>query len=680
MTYGKYQMRPIRAVGLLALLAILAIAISVALLLSNLRARDLEHSRLEMVSLTKAFIRQTEQNLGNIDLVLLGVQERLQTAYGRQFDLGSVPTHLLLGARVASMRDISALFIVDADGHVVNSSREYPVETQLVTDRRYFTAFTHGSDPGLLIDHPVRSRRDGTWSWHLARRLSGPNGKLQGVLVATVNVAQFEQLYNFVKLDFDRPFSIYMEDGTLIASIPHREAQIGDRAPELGTEALPAPGEDIRMRTHARGDGGRQRFALGRSAQFPVLVSVTDDEDEALLSWRETAWPILGGSALICALIAIATGVLIGELLREQDLAKALSGAHDRYHRTVDSLMDGIVAIDESQRILVFNKAAEHMFGRKAEDVLGQTLDLLLPDNAHAIHQQHVADFARQGPMSKAMGPQLEIIGRRANGSEFPIESTISKTVVGGKRQMTAVLRDITERQRNEENLRALNLQLRKFSESLQSVREEERSRISRELHDELGQQLTGLKLEFAWLGSRLLEGRTVVYDDIASMRAALDTALASVRRISTELRPLILDELGFAEGIQWLSGEFSKRTGVHTTLDMSDASHIQDETLASGLFRIVQESLTNITRHAQARNVEIRIAMEADHLLLSVRDDGKGIADVAKRSDSIGLLSMRERAIAMGASFAIESSAGVGCTVSVKLPPSALNSKKETV
>jgi len=584
-----------------------------------------------------------------------------------------------LSARVGSLRHISALSLVDADGYVVNTSREYPFKPTSIADRAYYKSFAAGAtSTGLFIDKPVRSRRDGTWHWHMSRAIHGTDGKFRGVVVATVDVQQYEQLYNFVKLDFERPFSIYLSDGTLVASIPHRESQIGDRAPELGTDKLPVPGDDVRMLTHARGDGGRQGFALGHAAQFPILVSVTNDEEEALYSWRETAWPIFLGSILVCVLIVVAAGLLINELIREEALTKELSGANDRYHQTIDSVMDGIVATDESHNILVFNPAAERMFGLSAKAVIGHSLDTLLPHRLRDAHQQHVGAFTESGDASKSMGPQLEITGRRADGTEFPIESTISQTLIGGKRQLTAVLRDVTERRRNEENLREMNAQLRKLSESLQSVREEERSRISRELHDELGQQLTGLKLEFSWLSNRMLEGREVTRDEINAMRLLLDKALASVRRISTELRPLILDDLGFAAAVAWQIDEFGKRTGITTEQDLTAADTVADEALASGLFRIVQESLTNVARHADATSAEVRIVSDTESLILTVHDNGKGINHSLGRSTGIGLVSMRERAIALGAVFAIHSNPGEGCTIEVRLPLTAPSLSKE--
>jgi signal transduction histidine kinase len=211
-------------------------------------------------------------------------------------------------------------------------------------------------------------------------------------------------------------------------------------------------------------------------------------------------------------------------------------------------------------------------------------------------------------------------------------------------------------------------MQLRKLSESLQTVREEERTRISRELHDELGQQLTGLKLEFSWLSNRILEGREVTRDEIQAMRAQLDDSIAAVRRISTELRPLILDDLGFADAVAWQIEEFKRRTGIATVLEMESAPLQVGDDVSSGLFRIVQESLTNIARHAQATQVRVSVQADSGNLVLSIQDNGIGISDARQRGDGIGLISMRERATAMGARFNVQSAAGQGCVIVVSL------------
>jgi PAS domain S-box-containing protein len=385
--------------------------------------------------------------------------------------------------------------------------------------------------------------------------------------------------------------------------------------------------------------------------------------------WRETSIPIVSGAVLVCGFIFIAALMLSGELAREAKLARALRDAHDRYHRTVDSLMDAIVAVDESHNVILFNPAAERMFGVPADEVFGTPLQRLLPHRSRANHQKHIEGFARSEGGSRAMSPNLEIMGLRSDGTEFPIESTISQTLVDGKSQLTAVLRDVTARRRAEAELREMNRQLRGLSASLQNVREQERTRIAMELHDDLGQQLTGLKLELSWLGGRVKEGRQPTTAEVDTMRHQLDAAIASVRRIATELRPPILDDLGFGEAVSWQASEFAKRSGLDVRVDLEAADRVEDNAVATALYRIVQESLTNIVRHAGASKVEVSLGADDNALVLTVRDNGTGISDAARHGSGIGLVSMRERATALGGHLTIISTPGRGTMITVTLP-----------
>ena len=286
------------------------------------------------------FLEQAEQNFEAADLVVQGIQERLQSEFGRQLDLDSMPIRLPLGTRLIGMRQVSSLFVLDEAGLVVNSSREKPPARVSLADRDYFRLLAQSATPRLVIDKPVRRRVDGGWTLHLARRLETPDGRFRGVIVAGLNIARFERMYGFIKLDYPRPTAICLADATLVAGVPHRENLIGDRAPELGVMALPGQGDDVRMVTHVSGDGGRQVFALGRAAKFPLLVGVTTDEELALAAWRETSIPMAIGAVLVCLFIGSVAGLLVRELRREEVLARDLGEANDRHDHTIDSVMD----------------------------------------------------------------------------------------------------------------------------------------------------------------------------------------------------------------------------------------------------------------------------------------------------------------------------------------------------
>ena len=163
-------------------------------------------------------------------------------------------------------------------------------------------------------------------------------------------------------------------------------------------------------------------------------------------------------------------------------------------------------------------------------------------------------------------------------------------------------------------------------------------------------------------------------------MRQLLDTAIASVRRIATDLRPPILDDLGFGEAVKWQTGEFAKRSGLDITLDLQAQALVEDDLVATALFRIVQESLTNVARHAGATQVKVSLTADESNLLLTVSDNGAGIAADARTGNGIGLVSMRERATALGGKFNIAGVPGAGTTIAVTLPLTRPVVLKETV
>ncbi|MEI7611436.1 MAG: PAS domain S-box protein [Betaproteobacteria bacterium] len=666
--------RPKTAVSLLTLLTIFLIVAAVLLLTLDMRKRELAHAQLETLSITKMLMEQTEEAFDTSDLILKGIQDRLQTAYGSQFSLDSFPVHLLLSARITGITRISTLFIVDVDGRVINSSGNYPASRISVTDREYFKNFSADKKESLFISRPVRRLSDKSWTLHLARKIFGSDGKYRGIIVAAVSLDYFEKLYEFMELDFVRPIALYRTDGILVASKPHRENSIGEQAIELDAETLSVPEGALRTVIHISGDGTQQVFSLGRVKRFPLLVSVTNEQDEALASWRETATPIALGAGLVCVFIIFAAALLIRELSREHLLSEALRESDDRYHRTIESVTDAIIAIDEKQAIILFNPAAERMFGLSVEESSGRQIEDLISETQQIAFRKYLNDNFYSDPDSLALSPPEEFSGRHTNGREFPIESSISKTLIGGKFQLTAVLRDITLRRQAEAEQKESNRQLRKLSAALQKVREQERTRIAHELHDDLGQQLTGLKLDLSWLNGRLREGRPIQHDKLDTMRHLLDTAIAAVRRISTELRPQILDDLGFGEAVIWQAGELSKRSGIEITLNLPAAEFIESDALATAMFRIVQESLTNIVRHAEATHVNIQLVADSGNFVLTIIDNGKGFAPSARKI-GIGLISMRERATALGGTFTFTNQPEGGTAIRVSVPMNQLDS-----
>ena len=211
---------------------------------------------------------------------------------------------------------------------------------------------------------------------------------------------------------------------------------------------------------------------------------------------------------------------------------------------------------------------------------------------------------------------------------------------------------------------------LRELAANLESVREEERTQIARELHDQLGQALTGMKFDLAWLTNRLVKKDASLAQKAAAITVEMDTMIKTVRRIATELRPGMLDDLGLAASIEWQARDFEKRTGIVCTVNVPivDLPLARDQSVA--LFRIFQEALTNVARHASAQIIEVKLTATPEEWILEVCDDGRGIQaqEIAGRH-SLGLLGMRERAMRLGGTFEIKGFPGEGTTVTVSFP-----------
>lgn len=235
--------------------------------------------------------------------------------------------------------------------------------------------------------------------------------------------------------------------------------------------------------------------------------------------------------------------------------------------------------------------------------------------------------------------------------------------------RMVGTSQDITEQHQVRMELENSRKRLQDLCAHLESVREEERSRIAREVHDELGQKLTALKIDIAWIKRRLAENESAALDKLQSMSALVDTTIGSVQKITAELRPQILDILGLFAAIEWEAKEFEARTGVKCWLNMRNDVKM-DKQRSTTLFRIFQESMTNVARHANASNVHVILKEQEKSLFLEIRDDGKGITpDRISNSKSFGLIGIQERVFLLGGDVAFSGSPEKGTSVTIKLP-----------
>lgn len=223
--------------------------------------------------------------------------------------------------------------------------------------------------------------------------------------------------------------------------------------------------------------------------------------------------------------------------------------------------------------------------------------------------------------------------------------------------------------------------ELRALSRHLQILIERERTRIAREIHDELGQELTGLKFDISWLRDRALESSSSSEPELGKLNATLqniDAAIHSVRKIATELRPPVLDTLGLTAAIEWQAADFENRTGINCKLSQMEEDIPVDRDCATAVFRIFQESLTNIARHAKATEVQINLERRNGRLVLRLQDNGKGIQpEDVHGSRSLGILGMQERVRLLNGELSIAGNDGQGTVVSVEIPLKSENSDR---
>mgnify|MGYP001545679643 CR=1 FL=1 len=270
------------------------------------------------------------------------------------------------------------------------------------------------------------------------------------------------------------------------------------------------------------------------------------------------------------------------------------------------------------------------------------------------------------------MGEDVAIETLKTGATDYVLKTRLNR--LGPS--VTRALRECTERKERhqaQEKLRQTNEQLRALTAHLQHVREEERTRIARQVHDELGQALTGLKLDLSWLAGHLPPGSRLLQQKTRALAKGIDATIQTVRRISTDLRPGILDNLGLVAAIEWQAQEFQLRTGIRCTTVLPQIETMWDAGFSTAFFRIFQETLTNVIHHAGATQVRVTLDAVAGSLALVIRDNGRGISEAEIGSaKSIGLIGMRERAKLMAGEVVFAGVAGLGTTVTVRIPIAA--------
>ncbi len=282
------------------------------------------------------------------------------------------------------------------------------------------------------------------------------------------------------------------------------------------------------------------------------------------------------------------------------------------------------------------------------------------------------ADLVMQKAIENKKGYSYQYRIRANNGTVKHILET-AEVILNEKTGFTGLkgtAQDITHLIKAEEKLQSSYKQIKQLVTHQQEIREQERTNMAREIHDELGQQLTGLKMYISWLNKKLINQEPEIKDKFNAAIELIENTIKTVRKISMELRPSMLDDLGLMAALEWQSNEFEKRSGIHTVFINQTGNREIPARLKTGLFRIFQESLTNVARHADAKKIVSSLKFNDDHIVLTITDDGKGFAfKTIESKKTLGLFGMKERTLEMGGKYDIKSEPGKGTTVSVVIP-----------
>jgi PAS domain S-box-containing protein len=412
-------------------------------------------------------------------------------------------------------------------------------------------------------------------------------------------------------------------------------------------------------------------------------------------------------------------GVAFENVTGRKHAEQALLESEERLCLLIESVREyAIFQLDPLGHIVSWNAGAERLKGYRTDEVLGKHFSIFYePNDVQRGRPEDNLVSAAEGGEYKDEGWRIRKDGSRfwayvvitalrdPNGNllgfvkltrdmtelrarEAVLEEAKEKLELRVE-QRGAVLakvnlelrQEIAESQRIEGELRKSLEQLRALAARIQLVREEERTLVAREMHDELGQACTAIKMDLAWIGRKTTKRQAQVRAKVGSAIQLVDKMISTVRRIASELRPRTLDDLGLTAALEWQAQEFEKRTGIRCVVDLPQEELALDSGGSTAIFRIFQESLTNVARHAQATRVEARLERQGDQLIFQVHDNGRGFdAEQAKERRSLGFVGMQERALLLNGALKIEGILGSGTTMTLRIPlPSSIFPRKES-
>jgi PAS domain S-box-containing protein len=390
--------------------------------------------------------------------------------------------------------------------------------------------------------------------------------------------------------------------------------------------------------------------------------------------WLECSYSNLLNEASVNAII-----VNYRDITEQKNAVKQLQKNEEQLSLIYNNSEAGmwLVNVEEANRFRfeTINSAYTSITGKTKEEVIGRLLEDVIPGKNIQYVKRKYVEAVQTGKVvcffTTALFKRGEIT---VEIKIIPIKNEAGKVV-----QLLGTGNNVTEQKKARRELLQMNEQLRELASHLQTIREDERTSIAREIHDELGQQLTVLKMDLSWLNKKLVPRDENIESKLTGSLKLVDSTINTVRKIAAELRPSILDDLGLAEAIEWQSVEFMNRTGIRVSYRYSGKASKFPADISIGLFRIFQESLTNIARHANASRIDCVLENKGNSVCLIIADNGVGFDLNAKvKTKTLGLLGMKERTLMLNGKYDIVSQPGKGTTISVEVPLQLTNVNKE--
>ncbi|MCK8603650.1 PAS domain-containing protein [Desulfoferrobacter suflitae] len=615
------------------------------------------------------------------------------------------------------------LGVLDAKGNLFCSARP-TVEMVNLADKPFIAAALRTN--GFLMSGYQLDAITGQAVISFGYPVYGQTQKLQALVFTNLDLAWFKQLEVEAQLPLEAALIVIDAEGTILARYPDPEKWVGRKLPENRISQMVHSEREESM-VEARGlDNIPRLYGITTVQGAPgnnLYVSIGVSKKTAFAPVDRVFMRNLIGIALVGATALLATwfGGEIFILRRLDELVRAtkrlangdltarigppydgdeIGMLADSFDDMAESLEQRTAELNRAEtkyRTLVeqipmvtyvtpVDKTAGTLYiSPQVEAILGFSPKEWLADAELWRRQLHPEDRDRVLTEMHGDPHTACVIGFR---SEYRMlskdnrtvwlhdEAVLMKTEQENRQFLQGILIDISDQKRVEQQLKISSEQMRELAAHIEAIREEERTRIAREIHDELGQALTGLKMDLSWLDKKIADGGGGIpferlLDKTAAMKKLIDETIQAVRKISTELRPGILDDLGLIAAIEWQASDFQARTGIPcVVLTQVNEDLPVDEKNSSAVFRIFQEILTNVARHANASRIDISLKEEAQQLVLKVQDNGRGVTEKESCSvKSLGILGMRERTLLLGGEFSIVGIPSRGTTVTVRIP-----------